>query len=119
MKALNLQRKPLEQEIKNSILEWFDYQTDAMVWPNDSVGIFDVRKGVFRKKKSRFHRNGVADILGIWKGQPLAIEVKTKKGVVSEEQKAFLLDFTSHGGIAFVARCLQDVIDELKKQRSS
>lgn len=53
---------------------------------------------------------GVSDILGIYKGYPLAIEIKRLKGRVSENQQAFLDKFKAEGGIAFIARSLDDVI---------
>ena len=56
---------------------------------------------------------GVPDILGIYKGQFLGIEVKTEKGKVSPEQEAFLENIRKHGGIGFVARSIDDVIDHL------
>lgn len=56
---------------------------------------------------------GVPDILGIYKGQFLGIEVKTEKGKVQPEQEAFLENIRKHGGIGFVARSLDDVIDNL------
>jgi len=99
-----------EQLIKNQILYWLEYQPKCMSWPNDTVGIFDVSKGIYRKKNSRFHRKGIADILGIWDKKPLAIEVKSKVGRASPEQKKFLADFEYHGGIAILARSLEDVV---------
>lgn len=57
---------------------------------------------------------GIADILGIYKGKPLAIEVKTSKGKPSDNQINFLTRFKSEGGIAFIARSVDDVIEGLK-----
>jgi penicillin-binding protein-related factor A (putative recombinase) len=56
---------------------------------------------------------GVPDILGIYKGQFLGIEIKTKIGKVSPEQERFLDNIRQNGGIGFVARSLDDVIDNL------
>jgi len=56
---------------------------------------------------------GVPDILGIYKGQFLGIEVKTAKGKVRPDQEQFLENIRKHGGIGFVARSLDDVIDNL------
>jgi len=52
---------------------------------------------------------GIADITGIFRGQPLAIEVKSDKGRVSDAQEIFLQRFNEEGGIAFVARSIEDV----------
>lgn len=56
---------------------------------------------------------GIADILGIYQGRPLAIEVKTAKGKLSEYQISFIQNFKSEGGIAFVARSVDDVVNNL------
>lgn len=57
------------------------------------------------------HRSsyGVADILGVYQGKPLAIEVKTKTGSASDNQKKFIKEFHAQGGIAFIARCTEDI----------
>jgi len=56
---------------------------------------------------------GVPDILGIYKGRFLGIEIKTASGKVRPEQEAFLENIRENGGIGFVARNLDDVIDNL------
>lgn len=58
---------------------------------------------------------GVSDILGIYKGRMLAIEVKNKGNKPSPAQKEFLDNVNHHGGIGFVAYNLEDVIENLKK----
>jgi len=103
-----------EGDVKNSILEWLSFQPNCFVWPNASVGVFDPVRKIYRKPRSKYHMNGVSDILGIWNGKPLAIEVKRQKGgVVSPEQKLFIERFNKHGGIAFVARSWQEVKSHL------
>jgi len=56
---------------------------------------------------------GVADIIGIYNGKFLAIEVKTKKGKLSDHQRTFLQAVEDEGGIAIVARSVEDVINNL------
>jgi Holliday junction resolvase len=56
---------------------------------------------------------GIADIIGCWKGRFVAIEVKTAGGRVSPDQERFLESVRRHGGIALVARSIDDVIDGL------
>lgn len=58
--------------------------------------------------------SGIPDILGIWQGKMLGIEVKRPGGIVAEHQKAFLAKINAEGGIAFVARSVDDVIENLK-----
>jgi Holliday junction resolvase len=57
---------------------------------------------------------GVSDIIGIYRGKFLAIEVKTERGKLTDAQRAFLDRVNREGGIAFVARSVEDVIRELK-----
>jgi len=84
-------------------------------WPNASIGVWDPVRKIFRKPNSKFHRNGVSDILGIYKEKPLAIECKAKNGKLSPEQKTFLSMFEAFGGIAICARSIDDVESVLNK----
>lgn len=56
---------------------------------------------------------GIPDIIGIWKGQFLGIEVKTKSGKVSDVQAQKIEEIKKSGGLAFVARDLDDVVSAL------
>jgi len=56
---------------------------------------------------------GVPDIIGIYGGRLLAIEIKTPKGKLSPQQNYFLKKISEAGGIAFVARSVEDVINNL------
>jgi hypothetical protein len=56
---------------------------------------------------------GIPDIIGIWKGKFLAIEVKTRLGKLSEQQIQKLDEINQAGGLAFVARNIDDVIEQL------
>ncbi len=55
---------------------------------------------------------GSLDISGILPGgRALEIEVKTKRGRVSSEQQKRIEDVTAQGGLAFMARDLETVIE--------
>ena len=54
---------------------------------------------------------GGSDLIGWVDGRFLAIEVKTATGVVSHEQKDFIDLVRRHGGLAGVARSIQDAKD--------
>jgi hypothetical protein len=110
-KAAKKRRTTPEGLIKNEILKWFyRHQDKYFVWPNDSVGVWDQR-GFFRKKKSQYHINGVADILGLRlsDGRLIAVEVKSQTGQLSDNQKLFLDRVKQSGGIAIVARSWIDI----------
>jgi Holliday junction resolvase len=59
---------------------------------------------------------GVPDIVGCYQGRMLAIEVKTDRGRVSEHQQWFIDNINAAGGLAFVARSVDDVIVALGVQ---
>ncbi len=75
----------------------------------DNTGIYDAKKGVYRQRMNNFKLKGVSDIIGIFDGKFLAIEVKTEKGKLSEHQVEFLDRVRENGGIAIVARSVEDV----------
>ena len=85
----------------------------------------DITKSIrnYLKKVGIFHwkvwqglgsAKGVSDILGCYRGRLLAIEVKTRKGKLSEHQDRFIQSVIANGGIAFVARSVDDVIKHLE-----
>ena len=82
-------------------------------WKNESTGVFDPKKKVFRTNKNPHKIKGVSDILGVFEGKPLAIEVKSYSGTVRKEQKEFIKRINEEGGIAFVARSIEDVAEKL------
>lgn len=104
--------KPKEKDIQNLILQWLMMQRDCMAWQNDNVGIYDSARKVYRSRP-KYALAGIADILGIWRGLPLAIEVKRPGGKVSPLQTAFLDRFELNGGISIIAYSLDDVLREL------
>ena len=69
-------------------------------------------------------RKGISDIIGIYKGRYLAIEVKREDwmppnpGEASwehyKEQEDFIKEVNAAGGIGFFANCPEDVVRELK-----
>ena len=59
-------------------------------------------------------RKGIPDIIAIYRGRTLAIECKSAKGRVSKEQDAELRAIEEAGGIAIIARSLEDVLRGLR-----
>lgn len=98
-----------EKMIENSILSFLKIN-GIFCWKNQSVGIFDSKKQVFRLNRNQHHINGVSDILGILpvSGRFLAIEVKTNTGRLTDHQKSFLDEIQRSGGISGVCRSIKD-----------
>lgn len=84
------------------------------MWRNNTMGVYDSVALCWRAQTGVGALNGVSDILGILpNGQFLAIEVKQRTGKVSSNQSYFLNKINENGGIAFVARSLEDVKEQL------
>lgn len=103
-----------EKQIENLILSYLSSRR-ILAFKVDNVGIFDQSKGIYRRKHSVHRKLGISDILGIYEGRPLAIEVKSKSGRLSPHQREFLNEFKAHGGISFVARSIEDVEEALAR----
>lgn len=59
-------------------------------------------------------RNGTSDVSGIWKGKPVAIEVKIGKDRMSQVQLEYKEDFEKAGGIFIIARTFEQTVKELE-----
>lgn len=102
-------------ELTKAILSWL-MLNDFYAWRNNTTGIYDERKGAWRKNAGV---NGISDILGVQKGtgRLLAVEVKFGKDKTSDEQDQFLGNIKQYNGIAIVARSLSDVIDGVDAEK--
>ncbi len=84
-----------------------------------SIRAFLRLSGIFHWKawQGLGSQKGVSDIIGIHNGKLFALEIKTKKGRLNEHQKSFLDLVNRNGGIGFVARSVEDVLEGLKLGR--
>lgn len=79
-------------------------------------GVYDrlIATGAIKKGEAQFLRfnfKGAADITGMLRGgKRFECEVKADRGVVSDEQTAFIEAVNGGGGLAFVARSVNDVM---------
>lgn len=100
--------------LTKAILSYLNY-SGHVAWRNNTTGVFDPTKKVFRKSNNR---KGISDIIGIHKdsGKLIAIEVKIGKDKLSKDQIEFLDAVRKCKGIVIVAKSLDDVTgcDELK-----
>lgn len=104
-----------EKIIETKILSWLNSQPGFFAWKNQSTGVFDPVKKVFRKSKNPFLINGVPDILGFIKNPTghaffLGIEVKKDQHQkLSGYQLAFMMKATSMNVIYFSAYSVAEV----------
>lgn len=97
--------------VKKAIMEFLSYQRNCAVFPVATAGMFDPTTNQFRKSPMK---KGTPDIFICWQGRFVAIEVKSPKGVVSDAQVERLGEIDRAGGIAIVARSVQDVVAAVK-----
>jgi hypothetical protein len=76
------------------------------------VGIYDPTRKTFRSR-SKYQIKGVSDILGIYKGRMLCLEVKTQKGRLSPEQKQFLEEMQALGAATACVRSVPEALTVL------
>ena len=115
---------PSEAMILKSILDWLTVNGIFHFRCNTGAGMMSNAKGAARFV--RFGAKGCPDIVGIFStgsildkwhchvdGIFFGIEVKTRKGVQSPDQKAFQLAVEKAGGLYILARSLKDLKDRL------
>lgn len=93
-----------EGDIKRKILTYLEAR-----------GIFHWVNQAGRIPGRKLIKTGVTDILGCFQGRMLAIEVKAPSGKLTDEQAEFIFAVRSAGGIAFVARSVEEVAQKLKE----
>ena len=120
---------PTEKQIENQILTYLRNRR-VFVWKNQSVGVFDQKKNIFRRSNNPHHIDGVSDILGLYEGRFLAIEVKrpsvsrktgqfiyrTQEELIkkaSSGQVTFIDQINKSGGCAFLADSLEVVKEQM------
>lgn len=106
--------KITEKDIQDSIIDYLQYQSACYFWRQNAGMAIREHKGkrhVFRSASV----DGISDIIGIYQGRPLAIEVKHFPNKPTQNQVNFLEEFARKGGIAMVAYSLDDVMTVLKQ----
>lgn len=101
-----------EKIIENQLISWLQWKS-IFTFKVRTTGTFDQKLGRFRGA-SRLYKTGVSDILGIYKGRFIAIEVKAPKGRLSPNQILFQQEVKEHGGIALTIRSVEQLELELK-----
>ena len=104
-------KKPLEKEIQKAILQFLKIHPKVQWVARFNSGTFMDGDRYIRSNS----QDGMSDILGMLKGGRLfAIECKTAIGKVQDNQQVFLDLINAGGGLAFVARSVDDVMLALK-----
>lgn len=107
--------KILEKDIKRQILQYMRAR-GALIFVHDNVGIYNHEKGVYQLRRGPERMLGVADLIGIYKGKFIAIEVKQPGRRLTSEQAVFLAQVKDQGGISFMATSVEDTQLQLDGQ---
>lgn len=107
--------EPSESEILKAVMHLLKrHPKVAVCWrQNSGTAQFAGADGKTRYVRANTAR-GMSDIMGTLKdGRTLACEVKTRTGRIMPHQQEFLDGINKAGGVAFVARSLEDVMEAL------
>ena len=109
--------KQPERLIETAILDYLNGIPDCYAWKNTSVGAYNKAAGRYLKPRGKYRITGISDILGVFRGAFLAVEVKSLTGRPTKNQLDFIEDVRSCGGIAFVARSVDEVRRNLEREQ--
>lgn len=106
-----------ETFIVGAIVQYLDHVPGAFVWRQNVGGM--TKKYVNKAGKEKVHHikfgyEGIADIIGLYKGRFLAIECKMLGKKQTLSQLTFQADIENHGGLYILANSVDDVIEGLK-----
>jgi hypothetical protein len=105
-------RELKEAEIQTAIMQFLRLKK-FLVFKHRNVGIY--KKNTDRYNPLPASERGIADIIACApNGQFWAIEVKTPKGRVTDEQLEFLGAVRQKGGVGILARSVDDVINQFQ-----
>ena len=101
-----------ENEITQDIIKYCELK-NYFVFRVDNGSRFNfARKSYMRR--GRGYINGVPDLIIIYQGSFVGVEVKTLKGKQSNSQKAFEIRCKEEGGFYLLVRSLGDFILQMK-----
>lgn len=80
-------------------------------------GVYDPKIKAFRAQRGVGRRKGISDLIGCWNGQLFCIEIKTKTGRLSPDQKRFMEDVTRAGGLYAMVRSVEEIVDWVRAMR--
>lgn len=101
-----------ESIVKKSIVAYLSFIPNCEIFPVSTVGVYDAAQKRFRKSVGRI---GTPDLLLCYRGVFVGIEVKSKTGRLTDEQKEIGACIESAGGVWGVAKSMEDVREILKR----
>lgn len=104
-----------ESDVQKRILERLGFIREGFFWRENS-GMVKQQDDYGKTRMWRAGIKGIADIIGVYKGRFVAIEVKAKGKKPSAFQIAYLERVKQCGGIAFVCDDDKEVMNLLERE---
>lgn len=112
-----------EKDIQDQIIQWLGYQRGWFGWrQNQSMTIANYTTRFGESKRRAFRSasvDGISDIIGLYLGTAVAIEVKKYPNKPKPDQITFLEQFSAKGGLAMVCYSLEDCQETFKAAHDS
>jgi hypothetical protein len=107
---------PLERDVLKAVWKLLAHHP-KVAWitrVNSGTVMADFGADGFHPLRMNYKR-GISDLIGQMRdGRFLACEVKREGAALMDHQREFLNEVLRNGGVAFVARCVEDVEETLK-----
>lgn len=98
-----------ETDIQRTICDYLQLK-NYFFWRTNTTPIYDPTRKAFRAMP-KYALKGVPDIILVLDGVFVGLEVKTRSGRQSEQQKEFEKKLKNSGGKYYVVRSVEDVIE--------
>jgi hypothetical protein len=100
--------KSTTNALTSALLEYLLRLPGCFAWRQNTAGVFDLARQLYRPAPKR----GVCDIIALYRGRFVGIEVKTGKDRLRPEQKSFIASIERAGGSVIVASSYEQFIKE-------
>lgn len=111
-------KKKLEKDIQREVCEWLD-KNGYMFWRSNNIPVYGMNNGgkmTFRKLP-KYTPRGIPDIMVVFEGRFIGIEVKRSGAKLRPEQITFKEKMEANGGYYAVVTSVEelDLLPELYK----
>lgn len=101
----------VESQIQSVIIDYLsilENQGKLFFQRTNNITVYDSKKNIHRSL-AKGQKKGFPDLLILFKGKCLGIEIKTTTGRQSKEQKEIEQQFKKNGAEYYIVRSLEDV----------
>ena len=107
--------KTPEREVVKACLEYLELR--GVYAYRQNTGAAEYADNTGRRRFVRYGKPGISDIIGVLPGgRFIAVECKAPGGRLSEHQTEFLKDIERMGGLAVIARSVEDLEKIFRQQ---